>query len=54
MDSRETELNRVGKKIRDALDTETAAGEEVRLGRQRFVEYVTRRSVGASSAEGRS
>jgi TolA-binding protein len=54
MDSREAELNRVGKKIRDALDTETAAGEEVRLGRQRFVEYVTRRSVGASSAEGRS
>jgi transmembrane sensor len=54
MDSRETELNRVGRKIRDALDTETAAGEEVRLGRQRFVEYVTRRSVGAPAAEGRS
>lgn len=49
MESREAELNRVGKKVRDALDSETAAGEEVRLGRQRFVEYVTRRDVSKSS-----
>jgi transmembrane sensor len=54
MDSRETELNRVGKKIRDALDTETAAGEEIRLGRQRFVEYVTTRNVGPSPAQART
>ena len=53
MDSREAELNRVGKKIRDALDTETAAGEEVRLGRQRFVEYVTTRNLAPSSSHRR-
>ena len=54
MDSRETELNRVGKKIRDALDTEPASGEEVRLGRQRFVEYVTTRNLAPSSGNRRS
>jgi TolA-binding protein len=53
MDSREAELNRVGKKIRDALDTETAAGEEVRLGRQRFVEYVTTRNLAPSPSHRR-
>lgn len=43
MDSREAELSRVGKKVRDALDAESAAGEEVRLGRGRFIEHVTTR-----------
>jgi len=54
MDSREAELSRVGKKVRDALDNETAAGDEVRLGRQRFVEYVTTRNLGRSSGPTRS
>jgi hypothetical protein len=35
----------VGKRIRAALDAEPAAGDDVRLGRQRFVDYVTSRDV---------
>jgi len=45
MDSREADLTRVGKRIRDALDAEAARGEDVRLGRARFVEHVTTRNL---------
>ena len=45
MDSREAELSRVGRRVRDALDAEAARGEDVRLGRARFVEHVTTRNL---------
>jgi transmembrane sensor len=48
MDSREAELNTVGKKIRAALDGECPSGEEIRLGRTRFVDHVARRNLGRS------
>ena len=46
MDSREAELSRVvGSKIREALDAEAAAGDDIRLGRMRFIDRVTARQV---------
>jgi len=36
----------VGKRIRAALDADAGAGDDVRLGRQRFVDYVTSRQIG--------
>jgi TolA-binding protein len=45
MEPREAELNRVGKRIRAALDVEAPSSDEVRLGRSRFVDHVTRRVV---------
>ena len=50
MDSRETGLSSLGKKIRTALDAENAATDEVRLGRKHFVDYVATRDVRRSSA----
>lgn len=52
MDSREAQLRRVGKKVRDVLDTEAARGEDVRLGRARFVEHVTTRNVRPAPRQG--
>lgn len=40
----------VGKRIRAALDADAGAGDDVRLGRQRFVDYVTSREVGSVRA----
>jgi len=37
----------VGKRIRAALDADAGAGDDVRLGRQRFVDYVTSRQIGS-------
>src|SRR4051812_41028313 len=48
MDSREAELNTVGKKIRAALDDESPTGEELRLGRKRFVEHIATRNLGGA------
>src|SRR5262245_12847221 len=45
MDAREAEMITVGKRIRAALDADAGAGDDVRLGRQRFVDYVTSRDV---------
>jgi TolA-binding protein len=50
MDSREAELNTVGKKIRVALDAESAANDDVRLGRKRFVDYVATREINRAPA----
>jgi transmembrane sensor len=49
MDSRETGLSSLGKKIRTALDTENAATDDVRLGRKHFVDYVATRDVRRSA-----
>ena len=46
MESREAELNRVGSKIREALDAETSAGDDVRLARKHFIDHVTTRQIG--------
>jgi len=53
MDSR-AELSRVGRNIRDALDTELVAGEEIRLGRARFIDHVSTRRMGRASSRGAS
>ena len=50
MDAREAELNRVGKKIRGALDAEAASSsEELRLTRRRFIDHVTTRDAGRAT-----
>jgi transmembrane sensor len=46
MDSREAELIRVGRKIREALDVEVGAADDVRLARKRFIDHVTTRQLG--------
>ncbi|HEY7375805.1 MAG TPA: hypothetical protein VIF57_26845 [Polyangia bacterium] len=52
MDSRQSELNTAGSKIRAALDAESAGGqgaEDVRRARKGFIDYVATRDVGASA-----
>jgi TolA-binding protein len=50
MESRAAELSRAGGKIRDALDAEGAAADEIRFGRQRFIDHVSARQVGGASS----
>ena len=53
MDSRETGMsslaNGLGKKVRAALDAESAASDEVRQGRKHFIDYVATRDVRRAS-----
>jgi transmembrane sensor len=50
MDARETELSRVGKRIRTALDAESASsGEEIRMNRNRFIDHVATRDASRMS-----
>jgi len=42
----------VGEKVRDALDAESAPGDEVRLGRARFIEHVTTRNLRPATRQG--
>ena len=53
MDSRQSELNTAGSKIRAALDAESAGGqgaEDVRRARKGFIDYVATRDVGRAPA----